>query len=103
MFSINEGTRQKHYTGIERSILVRIDDSNGGGQTLERTKDEWSKEFQLAFEVQQKIGWEHVLFGRIVARQREPRTQYGFNDATSDSLIWTCRVIMLCWRYGLEL
>ena len=74
----------------------------GSEPPTEITQRDWPETLRRAYFAQGEIGWIHVLYGRI-SKQWEilanPATEAGQNG----NFQWTCKVVRLCWRFGLVL
>ena len=60
----------------------------GGAPPTMEAKDEWPRDLGIAYEIQNQIGWELVLYGRI-AKHWEVLTHYGAPGTTGRQPQWT--------------
>ena len=67
------------------------------------TKRDWPKSLQEAYEVQDTIGWDQVLAGRIYRKWDTLSEFKGINPGGLVRTGWIGRAVRLCWAFGLEL
>ena len=69
----------------------------------EYVQRQWPRNLQDAYNAQQAIGWEQVLYGHICQCWSE---LLGYNRHGTEQQgpnLWASRAVSLCWRFGLDM
>ena len=70
---------------------------------VKSTRMEWPRDLQLAYDLQEKIGWTQVQLG-LLSKQWELIKLGGGGDTPGhSSLRWTGYIIQMGWKYGLDM
>ena len=98
-----KGLSKNTESGFKEIFIAGLSTIIGREGPTDRTKTGWHQQFIEAYEAQQDIGWEQVMYGRL-SKKWEPLAQLETEGHTSQGGgQWTGRAVRLCWQFGLDL
>ena len=75
----------------------------GDDPPQDKVQQDWPSELRAAYDSQAKIGWSHVLYGRVSCRWESLAQTSDRLSCGDQQHVWTRKVIRSCWRFGLDL